>query len=202
MLSAQDALTELKAGNQRYVTGNQQQETNLNPKGRSDLLQGQAPFAVIIGCADSRVPVEMIFDQGLGDLFVIRVAGNVITPTQTGSVEYAVANLGTRLVVVLGHTGCGAVSATVAELRKPTGSLSPGLTAIVERIAPAVESVLKTEQGRDDAQLLCAAVRANVGLAVSDLRSGSSIIEQLCEQDGLTVVGAEYSLESGEVAFL
>ncbi len=196
MLSAQDALAKLKAGNDRYVTGDRLTETNLNAAGRGQLLAGQSPFAVIVGCADSRVPVELIFDQGLGDLFVIRVAGNVAAASTIGSVEYAVAELGTRLVVVLGHTSCGAVGAALADLREPIADLSPSLRSLVGRIQPAIKPLLA------DGKVMGDAVRANVRFSAEQFRSSSDVIDGLCKTDGLMIVGAEYSLESGKVAFL
>jgi carbonic anhydrase len=165
---------------------------------RAELVSGQAPFAVILGCSDSRVPVEMIFDQGLGDLFVIRVAGNIVAPSQIGSVEFAAQRFGTRLVVVLGHTRCGAVQATLEALQDTAGRPSRNLGSIVDRIRPSIEGLL--EAGiKDDETLAQQAVRANVRVAASALRHGSEVLERLIERDGLLVVGAEYSLESGVV---
>jgi carbonic anhydrase len=161
----------------------------------------QAPFAIVIGCSDSRVPAEIIFDQGLGDLFVIRVAGNIVAPSQVGSVEFASARFGTRLVVVLGHSECGAVLATVEELQQPTQSQSPNLRSIVDRIRPSVEELLRSEPKRDSKALVRHAVRVNVGVSVNHLRHGSEILERLIQTEGLLVVGAEYSLETGEVEF-
>jgi carbonic anhydrase len=168
---------------------------------RRELAAGQAPFAIVLGCSDSRVPAEMIFDQGLGDLFVIRVAGNIVAPSQIGSVEFAAERFGTRLVVVLGHTRCGAVEATVDELRRPTERQSRNLASIVSRIRPAVEELLATDVARDPETLLRHAARANVRAAANALRHGSDIIERLIERDGLVVVGAEYALETGVVDF-
>jgi carbonic anhydrase len=155
-----------------------------------------------LGCSDSRVPAEIVFDQGLGDLFVIRVAGNIVAPSQVGSVEFAAARFGTRLVVVLGHSCCGAVSATLDELRKPTENQSRNLRAIVDRVRPAVEGLLATDVGNDADALLAAAVRANIRASVDHLRHGSDILAQLVREDGLLIVGAEYSLETGLVEFL
>jgi carbonic anhydrase len=166
---------------------------------RAALVSGQEPFAIILGCSDSRVPAEIVFDQGLGDLFVIRVAGNVVAPSQIGSVEFAAERFGTRLVVVLGHSQCGAVLATLEELRRPRESQSRNLRSIVDRIRPSVESLLATELRSDRDALVPAAVRANVRASASHLRHGSEVVEQLIKDDGLLVVGAEYSLETGEV---
>ncbi len=168
---------------------------------RGELLAGQEPFAIVLGCSDSRVPAEIIFDQGLGDLFVIRVAGNIVAPSQIGSIEFAAERFGTRLVVVLGHTLCGAILATLEELERPTESRSPHLRSIVDRIRPAVETLLETELRHNPAALVQHAVRANIRASVSHLRHGSQIIEQLIQSAGLLVVGAEYSLETGVVDF-
>jgi len=168
---------------------------------RSELLASQWPFAVVLGCSDSRVPVEMIFDHGLGDLFVIRVAGNICAPSQVGSVEFAAERYGTRLVVVLGHTRCGAVQATLDELQRPTESQSRNLRSIVDRIRPSVEGLLETELTRDKDALALRAIRANVRVAANHLRHGSDVLEQLIQKDGLLIVGAEYALETGDVDF-
>ena len=167
---------------------------------RQELVQGQDPFAIILGCSDSRVPAEIVFDQGLGDLFVIRVAGNIVAPSLVGSVEYAV-GLGVRLVVVMGHTQCGAVQATLDELQRPTESQSPNLRAIVDRVRPSVETLLETDLKHDREALMRHAVRANVRRSADHLRHGSEILEHQIEQKDLLVVGAEYSLETGVVDF-
>ncbi|HEY7437047.1 MAG TPA: carbonic anhydrase [Methylomirabilota bacterium] len=168
---------------------------------RRELATGQEPFAIILGCSDSRVPAEIVFDQGLGDLFVIRVAGNIVAPSQIGSVEFAAGRFGTRLVVVLGHSACGAILATLEELRRPSGHQSRNLRAIVDRIRPSVEPLLATELARDTNALVRQAVRVNIRVAADHLRHGSSVLEQLIKEDGLVVVGAEYSLETGLVDF-
>jgi len=168
---------------------------------RSEIAAGQEPLAVILGCSDSRVPVEIVFDQGLGDLFVIRVAGNIVAPSQIGSVEFAAEKFGTRLVVVLGHTRCGAVLATLQELQQSTVTQSLNQSSIVARIRPSVEALLGTELGHDQDALMRHAVRANVRIAADHLRHGSEVLERLIRNDGLRVVGAEYSLESGIVDF-
>lgn len=148
------------------------------------------------------MPAEIVFDQGLGDLFVIRVAGNIVAPSQIGSVEFAAARFDMRLVVVLGHTQCGAVLATLEELRQPSGGQSRNLRSIVERIQPSLEPLLKTELRYDQDALVRHAVRANIGASVSHLRHGSEVLEELIQNEGLLVVGAEYSLETGVVEFL
>jgi carbonic anhydrase len=168
---------------------------------RAELATGQQPFAIILGCSDSRVPAEIVFDQGLGDLFVIRVAGNIVAPSQVGSVEFAAARFGSRLVVVLGHSQCGAILATLEELQRPTENQSRNLRAIVDRVRPSVEGLLATDLGRDLEALVRQAVRANIRASANHLRHGSPLLEQLIRDDGLLVVGAEYSLETGVVEF-
>jgi carbonic anhydrase len=201
MITALEALERLKEGNQRFASGATSLKRIKSQKRRIDLLAGQEPFAVILGCSDSRVPVEIIFDQGLGDLFVIRVAGNIVASSQIGSVEFAAEHFGTRLVVVLGHTHCGAVQATLDELQRPSDNQSPNLRSIVSRIRPAVEGLLETELRNDPLALKKQAIRANVRVAASQLRHGSAILEGLIQHEGLLVVGAEYALETGIVTF-
>ena len=167
----------------------------------SSSLTGRTPFAIILGCSDSRVPAEIVFDQGLGDLFVIRVAGNIVAPSQVGSVEFAAERFGTRLVVVLGHSSCGAILATIEELQRPTATQSRNLRSIVDRVRPAVEPLLATDLELDRDTLVRDAVRANVRVAASQLRHGSEILEQMIAKDDLLVVGAEYSLQTGIVDF-
>jgi len=200
ILSAREALERLKEGNRRFVSGTQIRDTNPGHS-QAELERGQEPFAIILGCSDSRVPAEIVFDQGLGDLFVIRVAGNVVAPSQVGSVEFASARFGTRLVVVLGHSQCGAITATLEELQQPTQNQSKNLRSIVDRVRPSVERLLETDYKHDLDALVERAVRANVGVSVDHLRHGSAILEQLIQDEGLRVVGAEYSLETGEVDF-
>lgn len=201
MISALEALERLREGNQRFVSGVRSLEAFMSQAHRSELVNGQEPFAVILGCSDSRVPVELIFDQGLGDLFVIRVAGNIVAPSQIGSIEYAAEQCGTRLVVVLGHTQCGAVGATLQELQRPSENQSKNLRSIVDRIRPSVEELLDTDLKNDHDELYRHAIRANVRVSANQLRHGSEILEQLIEEDELLVVGAEYSLETGIVEF-
>jgi carbonic anhydrase len=200
MIGAQEALDRLKAGNERFVEGQVTHREPARPSGQGG-VPDQRPFAIIIGCSDARVPAEIVFDQGVGDLFVIRVAGNIVAPSQVGSVEFAAERFGTRLVVVLGHSLCGAVQATVEELRRPSEGRSPNLHAIVDRIRPAVEDLLKTDLADDPEALIRAAVRANVTSSVRQLQSGSVIIEALVKEQSLRVVGAEYSLATGKVDF-
>jgi carbonic anhydrase len=201
MLTAHEALQRLREGNQRFATGSGSRAGHADGFRQVQAIQEQHPFAIILGCSDSRVPAEIVFDQGLGDLFVIRVAGNIVAPSQIGSVEFAAAQFGTRLVVVLGHSQCGAVKATLEELQQPTENQSRNLRSIVDRVRPSVEGLLKTDLRNDLDALLRHAVRANVGISLSHLRHGSEILEQLIAKEGLLVVGAEYSLETGFVEF-
>lgn len=200
-LTADEALQQLKEGNQRFVSNVRSLDTMLTHTQRAELTGGQAPYAIIVGCSDSRVPAELVFDQGFGNLFVIRVAGNIIAPSQVGSVEFAASKFNTRLVVVLGHTQCGAVTATLESLRNNERSPSRGLRSIVERITPAVAQLIETPLKDQPDELLKHAIRANIRASVSHLSHGSSILEQLIAEDGLLIVGAEYSLETGEVEF-
>ncbi len=199
--AAQQALTRLRDGNRRFASHVQGSDAFLGHTRRTGLAMEHEPFAIILGCSDARVPAELVFDQGLGDLFVIRVAGNIVAPSQVGSVEFAAARFGTRLVVVLGHTGCGAIAATLEELRRPTENQSRNLRAIVDRIRPSVEGLLATDLRHDSAALVKEAVRANIRASTDHLRHGSQVLEQLIEEEGLVVVGAEYSLETGVVEF-
>jgi carbonic anhydrase len=201
MISARDALDRLREGNRRFVSGARSSDALTSQTRRSELAAGQEPFAIILGCSDSRVPAEIVFDQGLGDLFVIRVAGNIVASSQIGSVEFAAERFGTRLVTVLGHSQCGAVLATLEELQQPTNNQSRNLRSIVDRVRPSVEALLVTELRHDPEALMRHAVRANVRVSASHLRHGSEVLEQLIQRDGLLVVGAEYSLETGVVDF-
>ncbi len=201
MIPAPDALERLRAGNRRFVASIQGHESSPDQVRRPGLTQDQAPFAIVLGCSDARVPAEIVFDQGLGDLFVIRVAGNIVAPSQVGSVEFAASRFATRLVVVLGHSQCGAIVATLEELQRTAENQSRNLRAIVDRIRPSVEPLLKTELRHDLDALVRNAVRANVSVSVNHLRHGSEILERLIRDEGLMVVGAEYSLETGVVEF-
>ena len=201
MISAREALQRLQEGNLRFVANVRGSDAFLSHTRRAGLTMEQQPFAIILGCSDSRVPAEIVFDQGLGDLFVIRVAGNIVAPSQIGSVEFAAARFGTRLVMVLGHSQCGAILATLEELEMPTETQSRNLRTIVNRVRPSVEGLLATELKHDRDALVKEAVRANIRASVNHLRHGSQVLEQLIQDEGLLVVGAEYSLESGEVEF-
>ena len=195
-----DALDRLREGNRRFVS-NETTTTGLSHQARAALVAGQAPFAIVLGCSDSRVPAELVFDQGFGDLFVIRVAGNVVAPSQIGSVEFAAARFGTRLVVVMGHSQCGAVIATLEELQEGTANGSRNLRSITDRVRPSVEPLVRAGRTLDQDALLREAIRANVRASVNHLRHGSALLEKAIRNEGLLVVGAEYSLETGAVTF-
>jgi carbonic anhydrase len=201
MISAQEALQRLREGNRRFVSETRNDDDRAGQSRRRELAIGQNPFAIVLGCSDSRVPAEIIFDQGLGDLFVIRVAGNIVAPSQVDSVEFAAERFGTRLVVVLGHSRCGAILATLEQLETPARAQSRNLRSIVDRVRPSVESLLETELRHQPEALVHHAVRANIRVSAGHLRSGSEGLEQLVEKHGLLVVGAEYSLETGVVDF-
>lgn len=200
-ISATEALQRLREGNQRFAADERAEDTQSARARRHALIAGQTPFAIILGCSDSRVPAEIVFDQTLGDLFVIRVAGNIVAPSQVGSIEFAADRFGTQLVVVLGHSQCGAVEATVEQLERPSGNRSPNQRLIVDRIRPSVQTLLETELRSDRDALIRHAVRANIRASVDHLRHGSPILEQLIQEGRLLVVGAEYSLETGVVDF-
>jgi carbonic anhydrase len=199
MIPAFEALQRLRVGNLRFAESLRGAQF---PGKRIELTQVQEPFAIVLGCSDARVPAELIFDQGLGDLFVIRVAGNIVAPSQVGSVEFAADRFQTRLVVVLGHSQCGAILTTLEELQRPTENQSRNVQSIVDRIRPAVEGLLDTDLRRDHEALVKQAVRANIRASVNHLRHGSELLEQLILKEGVQVVGAEYSLETGAVEFL
>jgi carbonic anhydrase len=200
MLTALEALDRLRDGNWRFVD-NQTTAAMSSHDRRAALVAGQEPFAIVLGCSDSRVPAELVFDQGFGDLFVIRVAGNVVAPSQVGSVEFAAARFGTRLVVVMGHSSCGAIMATVEDVLGRGNSRSRHLRSIVDRIRPSIESI-RAGRGDGDADALVRdGVRANVRASADHLRHGSELLEDLIRRDGLLVVGAEYALDTGVVTF-
>lgn len=201
MISASDALRRLQDGNRRFAADAGTLDALTSQSRRREVASGQEPIAIIVGCSDSRVPAEIVFDQGLGDLFVVRVAGNIVAPSQIGSVEFAAERFGTRLVVVLGHSNCGAILATLEELGRPVETRSRNLRSIVDRIRPSVEPLLATDLRNHPDALVDQAVRANIRVAADHLRHGSEILEQLIADDGLLIVGAEYSLETGVVDF-
>jgi len=201
MIQAEEALARLKQGNERFVAGVRSVETIIKQNNRADLVNCQDPFAIILGCSDSRVPAELVFDQGLGDLFVIRVAGNIVAPSQVGSIEFAVEQFGTPLVVVLGHTMCGAITAAISEAEKPIKGQSENVLSIVNRIRPHVEPLLLTDLKNKPEELLSASIRANILASTNSLRHGSQLLEKYLQSGKLKIIGAEYCLETGEVEF-
>ena len=201
MISATDALERLRDGNRRFISDEVSEEVSAIRKHRAGAAAPQSPFAIILACSDSRVPTELIFDQGIGDLFVIRVAGNIVAPSQIGSIEYAAKQFGTRLVVVLGHSNCGAIIATLRELALKESHRSPNLRAIVDRIRPALDSVLEEYYDVEDEAVIASCVRANIQASVDGLQHGSLILEQLIEAKELNIIGAEYSIETGYIDF-
>ncbi len=200
-VSPLDALRRLAEGNARYVRGTRSVSALASQLLRGDLVAGQSPFAIVLSCSDSRAPAEFVFDQGVGDLFVIRVAGNVVAPSGVGSAEYAAAAFGTRLIVVMGHSGCGAVKATLDVLRGESTVSSDNIRDIVDRIRPSTQTVLELTRELPPEQQLDAAVRANVRLAVDHLRHASRILEDLVRDGRVAIVGAVYDLASGRVDF-
>ena len=201
MIPAREALALLREGNRRFVANRSTAAALGNPARRAALVAGQEPFAIVLGCSDSRVPAELVFDQGFGDLFVIRVAGNIVAPSQVGSVEFAASRFGTRLVVVLGHSQCGAITATLEDLTGKSTATSRNLRSIVDRIRPSVQTLIAGRRIRDMDALMHESVRANVRTATDHLRHGSELLERLIRDEGLVVVGADYSLETGIVTF-
>ena len=201
MVPAAEALQRLKTGNQRFAANTRDTSSLAKQAHRADLAKSQTPFAIVLGCADSRVPAEIVFDQGLGDLFVVRVAGNIVAPSLLGSIEFAAASFNVKLVVVLGHTRCGAIQATIDTLKQPSTKHSPSLQTIVNSIQPSVEPLLETDVAEDNDKLVEAAIRANIRASVSHLQQGSEVLEGLIDNDDLRIVGAEYSLETGLVDF-
>jgi carbonic anhydrase len=201
IVPGREGLRRLREGNVRYASNVRSLDSLLSYKHRAEHAAGQSPFAVVLGCSDSRVPAEVVFDQGLGDLFVIRVAGNIVAPSQVGSVEFAASLFGSRLVVVLGHTHCGAIRATVEDLEGQPGPESDNLRFIVDAVRPAVEPLMNTPLARDHDALLRAAGRANIQATANHLRHGSPLLEKLISDKGLLIVGAEYDLATGCVDF-
>jgi carbonic anhydrase len=196
-LSSNEALNLLKEGNARYVTGNEQRPNRDRQRRSLTALQGQQPFAAVLACSDSRVPVELIFDRGIGDLFVVRVAGNVADKTQVGSIEYAVEHLGTPFVAVLGHTRCGAISAVVKG-----EELSGNVAALGELVASAVAKAKADYPGAIGDLLVYEAVKANVWIAMEKCLKSSATIRREVKNGALAVVGAIYDMESGQVDWM
>ncbi|MEZ4361046.1 MAG: carbonic anhydrase [Kofleriaceae bacterium] len=191
----EEALLRLLEGNQRFRDA--EAATMARPWSHHLATEEQRPFAIVLGCSDSRTPVEILFDQGFGELFVVRIAGNTVAPSVVGSIEFAASQFGSRLVVVMGHTRCGAITATLQSLRTGEGPESKNIRTITDRIAPHIASVAALEQK----DVIHEAVRANVRASADHLRHGSRILEELVLSGRVVVVGAEYELETGEVHF-
>jgi carbonic anhydrase len=183
------------------MLGLEKRDKQLSHLMRQQLAKNPEPFAIVLSCSDSRAPTEIVFDQGVGDLFVIRVAGNIVGPTQYDSIAFAAVQFGIRLIVVLGHTHCGAVLAALEQLRQPTESNWHIPKSITTHIRPAVEGLLRTELRYDVDALNLRAVRENIKASVRHLRGASKFLQQLTQNGGIHVVGAEYSVETGEVDF-
>lgn len=196
-LSPQQALQRLAEGNRRFRDASAESRARAWNARQAD--EAQRPFAIVLGCSDSRTPVEILFDQGFGELFVVRIAGNVVAPSGIGSIEFAAAQFGTRLVVVMGHTRCGAVTATVRALQTGLGPESKNIRSITDRIAPHVQGLVRPG---DTGDIIREAVRANVHASVDHLRHGSTLLEELVVAGRLAVIGAEFELETGAVNFL
>jgi carbonic anhydrase len=201
-MDAQQAFERLREGNRRFVANVRGADAILSQVRRAELVATHNPFAIILSCSDSRVPAEIVFDQGLGDLFVIRVAGNIVAPSQLGSVEFAAERFQARLIVVMGHTHCGAIEATLDTLVPPHPRPSASMMSIVRRIEPAVRPLVEIDGALDRPTLLRAAGRANIRASANQLRHGTTLLEHLGQTDGLVVVAAEYDLESGAVEFI
>jgi carbonic anhydrase len=201
MISADKALERLREGNRRYVSDDPSRVLHSESTFRSRLVEGQSPFAVILGCSDSRAPVELLFDQGPGDLFVVRVAGNIAGPDQMGSIEFAVAAFGTPLVVVLGHSYCGAINASLDYLAAPSRILSPNIRGIADHILPSIEPLMQVTPPLEREELVRQSVRRNVSAGVRRLRETSDILARSIRENGLLIVGADYALDTGEVDF-
>lgn len=201
MITSAQALARLKEGNQRFISGTGGRDLDFEHAKREELVEKQAPFATVLGCSDSRVPLELVFDQGMGDLFVVRVAGNIAAPSQIGSIEFAAATFGTPLLVVLGHSRCGAVAAAVDSILNPETRLSPNIEVIVDRIRPAVQARLDKEPGIGRDMLLERVVEDNVRSTVKRLLADSPLLSERIENGLLSVVGAEYALHTGTVRF-
>ena len=202
MISAQQALQKLRDGNRRFVADESDHTKLTHRKSRDEVAAAQSPFAIVLGCSDSRVPTEIIFDQGLGDLFVIRVAGNIVAASQVGSIEFAAEHFGARLIVVMGHSRCSAVLTTLEELERPADSRSPNVAAIVNFIRPSVQGLLLPGNTLGHDELVSQAIRENIRNSVDHLKLNSDILRRMIRDNDLMVVGAQYSLATGVVSFL
>jgi carbonic anhydrase len=201
MIDAGEALARLKQGNARFIAGQINSEILASPARSSECFAGQKPSAIILACSDSSVPEEILFDQGLGDLFIIRVAGNAVTPSHIAAIEHAAETFGSLLVLVLGHSGCEAVGATLRELRQGSDGASAESSAATRAIRPAVADLLETKLAGDEQALMAAAVEANVLASVERLLHGSEVLESLSASGGLRIVGAHHDMACGKVSF-
>ena len=190
-----ESLQKLMDGNKRYVSGDLAKK-NIGDDRRKELLKGQKPFAIVVTCSDSRVPPELLFDQGMGDIFVIRVAGNVVDQIELGSIEYGAEHLNAPLLILLGHSNCGAVKATLETKGKAEGNIG----AIVKKIAPAAKAAQK--KGGSEEEILEAAIQGNLRNVYKDLMSKSTIIPHLTKEGKLKIVAGEYSLATGKVEMI
>lgn len=202
--SPTQSLQRLIDGNQRFR--DQHGSSAARPWSQHLATAEQRPFAIILGCSDSRTPVEILFDEGFGDLFVVRIAGNIVAPSVVGSIEFAAAQFGSRLVVVMGHTRCGAISATVRAIETGLGPASKNIRSITDRIAPHIQGLVRPGDSSgimhpESSRGIREAVRANVRASADHLRHGSRLLEELVTSGRLAVVGAEYELETGAVHF-
>lgn len=197
---AAEAFKRLKAGNERFVNNVRSVTSLISQREREQLANTtQRPFAIVLCCSDSRAPAEQIFDQGLGDIFVVRVAGNIVAPSLVGSVEFAAATFGSQLVVVMGHSNCGAIKATLETAQQGKRAPSENIQDIIQRILPHVEGIVSKDAPME--RMIPEATRANINASVSQLKHGSRILEDLVQKKQLTIIGAEYCLSTGKVEF-
>jgi carbonic anhydrase len=194
-VTADDALQRLMAGNKRFVESQIKHRSLTIRETREKLVRGQKPYAIILSCSDSRVPPEIVFDETLGQLFVVRVAGNVLDPIVLGSIEYAVEHLGSALIMVLGHEACGAVTAAFDE----TGDAGGNVEAVIDLIKPAVQKVKDTMKGKSRAEQVEAAIDTNIDLVAGNLTVQSSVIKEYVDRGKLKIVKGKYHLHRGEV---
>lgn len=196
MISPQEALKRLTDGNERFAMGNSI-HPNRCEETKNALLRQQKPFVAVLSCSDSRVPIEIIFDAGLGDIFAVRTAGHVLSREVMGSLEYAVRSLGVKLVIILGHENCGAIKTAIETYQnKSYNELSENLQSIMNHIYPAIECVSSESQNYLDS-----AIRSNINYQVEDLMKKDEFIAQKAKNGDILVLGAEYSLATGKVTF-
>lgn len=198
VVSPEEAIARLKKGNQRYVSMNRLSDPGVGPEARKPLTKGQWPYATILSCSDSRVPSELIFDEGLGRLFIVRVAGNMLAPALLGSIEYASLHSTSRLIMVMGHESCGAVGAAVHVAEHPGTKETPGINDIVNRLMPAVLKA-KKETGLSGKELVEAAAKENVRMTVKQIADESAPLREMQNKGELKIVGGYYSLTTAKV---